>query len=246
MNTELGPDTLLIIPCCASKSSGGLPLGDTADPLKDMVPEGAYASMLRTRAGVLAAVMASPKYLDEKYAKNRFIAEGRDVGGQSGEGLYSGALSRYQGRLYSVPNMKPAVQRMLSQGEGPKMLILSALYGPLHPYTPIQDYNLMMQDAPARAWAAAFPPFLEAYVRQNGIKKIVMYVGSGTRYFAVAKKAVKDLLDKGLLSQGIQYHVSGGNTPTTPLQHGLRILDDLDPRPSEGYPRSVGIVENIL
>lgn len=60
-------------------------------------------------------------------------------------------LSRYPGGLYSVPKMKPAVQRMLSQGEGPKMLILSALYGPLHPHRPIQDDNLMMQDAPARA-----------------------------------------------------------------------------------------------
>lgn len=54
--------------------------------------------------------------------------------------------------------------------------------------------------------------FLAAYVRQSGIKKIVMYVGSGTRYFAVAKKAVKNLLDKGPLSQGIQYHA--GRLPT--------------------------------
>jgi hypothetical protein len=46
MNTEFGSDTLLIIPCRASKSSGGLPLGETVDPLKDMVPESAYASML--------------------------------------------------------------------------------------------------------------------------------------------------------------------------------------------------------
>ena len=142
--------------------------------------------------------------------------------------------------------MKPAVEDMLSQADGPKMLILSALYGPLHPHSPIQDYNLMMSDSPARLWASAFTPFLEAYVRQNRIRKVVMYVGSGTRYYAVAKKAVANLREKRLITQGLQYHVTDGSTPTTPFQHGLRLLDDLDPRPLEGFPRSVGIVENIL
>jgi hypothetical protein len=219
---------------------------ELADPLEETVPANIYAAMLRDRAGILASIRATPKYLDEKYAKNRLIVDGPDFAGLSSGGLYSKALSRYEGRLYSVPKMKPAVQQMLSQPDGPKMLILSALYGPLHPLSPIQDYNLMMSDAPARPWAQSFPPFIEAYVRQNRIKKVVMYVGSGTRYFVVAKKAVANLLAKRLIAQGLQYHVTDGSTPTTPLQHGLRLLDDLDPRPSEGFPRSVGIVENFL
>ena len=217
-----------------------------ADPLKDMVPDGEYASMMRTRTAVLASIRSTPKYLAEKYAKNRFIVDGPDVAGENGGGLYSKALSRYEGRLYSVPKMKPAVEQMLAQADGPKMLILSALYGPLHPFSPIQDYNLMMSDAPARPWGAAFIPFLEAYVRQNHIKNVVMYVGSGTRYYVVAKKAVSNLIHKGLVTKGLQYHVTDGSTPTTPLQHGLRLLDDLDPRPAEGFPRSVGIIENFL
>lgn len=246
MNIELAADTLLIIPCCASKATGGRPMSPTVDPLKEMVPEGEYASILRARAGVLAAVRSNPKYGEDKYAKNRFIIDGPDVNGDSGAGLYANALSRYEGRLYSVPKMKPAVEEMLAQANGPKMLILSALYGPLHPHSPIQDYNLMMSDSPARLWATAFTPFLDAYVRQNRIRNVVMYVGSGTRYYAVAKKAVANLRAKRLIAEAVQYHVTDGSTPTTPLQHGLRLLDDLDPRPSEGFPRSVGIVENIL
>lgn len=104
----------------------------------------------------------------------------------------------------------------------------------------------MMGDAPARAWNSAFPPFLEDYVRRNSIRQIILYVGSATTYFKVAKKAVRSLLDKGLITRGIQYHVENGSTPTTPLQHGLRLLDDLDTQRSEGFARSVGIIENIL
>lgn len=111
----------------------GIPLGETLDPLKDLVPESVYASMLRTRANVFAAVRAAPKYLDEKYAKNQFIAEGRGVGGQSEEGLYSGALSRYQGGLYSVPKMKPAVQRMLSGRRANSVDSVCSLWPPASP-----------------------------------------------------------------------------------------------------------------
>lgn len=68
------------------------------------MPESVYASMLRTRANVLAAVRAAPKYLDEKYAKNHSIAEGRDARGQSEEGLYSGALEISGRALFGAEN----------------------------------------------------------------------------------------------------------------------------------------------
>lgn len=245
-NPKFGADTLLIIPCCAAKTPGGSHLQGGADPLSEFVSPQAYSAMLGARASVLKMVKGDARYLSEKYQKNGSIQEGADLDGTNPAGLYSMALSRYTGKLYSVPGFKQTVEKLIRSADSPKIIILSALYGPLHPFSEIQDYNLMMGDAPARAWNSAFPPFLEDYVRRNGIRQIILYVGSATTYFKVAKKAVRSLLDKGVIARGIQYHVENGSTPTTPLQHGLRLLDDLEPQRSEGFARSVGIVENIL
>lgn len=246
MNIKFGADTLLIIPCCAAKSAGGSSIHSSIDPLSEFVSAQTYSAMLTARASVLKAVKSDAKFLTNRYQKNVSIQEGRDIGGSSTAGLYSSALRRYTGKFYSVPEFKQTVEKMIGAGDAPQLIILSALYGPLHPLSQIQDYNLMMSDTPARAWSSAFPPFLEDYVRRNGINQVVLYVGSATAYFKIAKKAVRALLDKGLIRRGIQYHVENGSTPTTPRQHGLRLLDDLDTQRSEGFARSAGIVENIL
>lgn len=246
MTRKIGSDTLLIIPCCAAKASGGQGLEDYSDPLAQAVSGQAYSAMLSARASVLRSVKLTPKFLIDKYKKNGSIHEGPDLGGESGSGRYTTALSRYVGTLYSVDGFKSSVEKMITSEHAPQIMILSALYGPLHPLSLIQDYNLMMSDAPARAWATAFPPFLEEYVQRNAITQIVLYVGTSTAYFKIAKKAVASLSSKGLITRAVQYHVENGSTRTTPLQHGLRLLDDLNGEGSLGSTRSTGIIENIL
>lgn len=86
----------------------------------------------------------------------------------------------------------------------------------------------MMSDAPAREWAVAFPSFLEAYVRHNGIRNVRLYVGTATYYYKVAKKAIDRLVALKLIDQAMQYHVVNGSTRNTPLQHGSRLVRDLD------------------
>jgi hypothetical protein len=246
MSKALGPETLCIIPCCAAKKRGGQTIEVHADPLAQSVSGKCYEELLAARSSVLLSLKTDSRFLMDKDHKNNSIQEGRDVGGKNLLGLYAPAIERYDGTMYSVDGFKSSVERAISCKYGPRIMILSALYGPLHPRSQIQDYNLKMSDAPARAWSNAFPPFLEEFARRNGLAKILLYVGTSTAYFKIAKKAVAALKEKGLISQAVQYHVENGNTRTTPLQHGLRLIDDLDKDGASESKRSTGIVENIL
>lgn len=246
MINEFDSNTLLIIPCCAAKKATGISSPDAGDPLMASISPGAYAAVLNTRSQVLASIRADSRFMREKYLKNGAIRDGIDFGGDCAAGRYLTALDRYDGKLYRVPGFKHTVSGLASDVSGAKIIILSALYGPLHPDSPIQDYNLMMSDAPARIWNDAFGPFLGDYVRENGITRIFLYVGTSTAYFKVARKAVAGLLKGGRLAKAIQYHVVDGSTPITPLQHGLRLLDDLEGRRDEGSRRSKGIMETSL
>lgn len=246
MNTIFDVQTLLILPCCSTKASCGMPLPSEADPLRALVSTQIYSEVIAARALVMQSIRGETRYLTEKCEKNGLIVDGPDIGGNETKGLYMPALKRYKGNLYSAPNLKPTIESMLGSDSSPQIIILSALYGPLHPNTQIQDYNLKISDKPARIWGKAFIPFLEDYVKQNGITKVVMYLGSGSDYYKVAIKAIDRLHAKRLISKCTQYHVENGNSGTTPRQHGLRLLDDLDPRTSTGFPRSKGIFENAL
>jgi hypothetical protein len=246
MSQAYGAETLLIIPCCAAKAPGGQKVENYLDPLALSVSEKSYSAMLAARASVLKSLKADGRFTSDKYQKNLAIQDGPDVGGMDANGLYAPVLSRYVGTLYSVDGVKTVMQKTLSSKDSPRIMILSALYGPLNPHSGIQDYNLMMSDAPARIWSTAFPPFLEDYVRNNGVEQIVLYVGTATAYFKIAKKSVALVSGKGLIQRAVQYHVENGSTRTTPMQHGLRLLDDLDGADSQAPKRSRGIVENIL
>jgi hypothetical protein len=116
------------------------------------------------------------------------------------------------------------------------VLILSALYGPLHPLSPIQDYNLRMDQAPARVWQTAYLPVLDHYVSKQGIRSIVLLVGSMTAYYRVASQAASDLLRRGCIAAASQYHILDGNTRATPIEHGRLLLDLLSER-APGSPR---------
>jgi hypothetical protein len=244
MSQSFGSETLLIIPCCAAKAPGGREVESHIDPLAQSVSAESYSAMLAARASVLKSLKASGRFTSDKYRKNLEIQDGPDVGGMGANGRYAPALDRYVGTLYSV-DVKTVLRKTISSKESPKILILSALYGPLNPLSNIQDYNLKMSDAPARIWSTAFPPFLEDYVRNNGVEQIILYVGTATAYFKIAKKAVDLVKGNGLL-KAVQYHVKDGSTGKTPRQHGLRLLDDLDGAGSQTAKCSRDIVENIL
>lgn len=227
MTTLMGADSLLIISCCATKIAGGSQAAGLVDPLRALVPQQAYADLLHARGKVLSLIRSQQKYESDKYSKNTGIQKGVDVGCAARSGHYLPAVDRYRGTLYSVAGFKNGIRRSKGSAGQPRVLILSALYGPLDPGSPIQDYNLMMSDAPAREWGNAFPSFLEAYVRQNGIRNVRLYLGTATYYYKVAKKAVDRLVALKLIDRAMQYHVINGSTRNTPFQHGLRLVRDV-------------------
>jgi hypothetical protein len=218
--------TLLIIPCCAAKVAGGQLIEVDDDPLQAMVSSTAYGDVLHARENVLGAIRGAPKYVSDKYAKNIAIVDGPGLR-VAGSALLMRALDRYGGSLYRTKGLKENIRQAVLGGDRPRVLILSALYGPLHPLSPIQDYNLMMSDAPAKAWTTAFPRFLADYVERNGIRRVALYVGSSTAYFKIARKAVVPLLANDRIERAVQYHVVDGGTRETPTRHGALLAAHL-------------------
>lgn len=224
---EVDRSTLVIIPCCAAKVAGGTLDDAGPEPLQDLVTESAYVAMLDARGKVLRAVQHTPKFTEKKYAKNAAISNGPDFGRSVGASLTMSALDRYEGTLYQSPGLKAGIRKAVGSAEGPRILILSALYGPLHPLSRIQDYNLMMSDRPAKSWGTEFPKFLGDYVESNSIRQVALYVGTTTDYYKIACKAVLPMLVNGRVKSAVQYHVVGGNTRKTPKQHGALLRDQL-------------------
>jgi hypothetical protein len=217
--------TLVIIPCCAAKASGGtVDMG--TDPLSCTVSAATYRDVLQVREGVLNTVRGASKFMTDKYAKNAKIANGVDFGANRAIATMP-ALERYEGSLYRAEGLKAAIRAATTSSDGPRILILSALYGPLNPLSAIQDYNLMMSDSAAKPWALAFPLFLHDYTERNGIRRAALYVGSSTSYFKIARKAVAPLLAIGLLDEAVQYHVVNGSTLETPRRHGALLAAQL-------------------
>lgn len=238
--------TLVIIPCCAAKSPGGLPSSEAVDPLRELSSESAYRQAIQARLGVLGAIKQTSKYTSGKYGKNTAIADSADFGSESDGGLSLPALKRYQGSLYRAPGLKEAIYRALANADGPRFLILSALYGPLHPLSPIQDYNLMMSDAPAKPWSAAFPQFLADFAERNGIRRVALYVGTSTTYFKIARKATMPLLSSGRVGEAVQYHVVDGSTREAPTRHGALSAAQLAGSDASAFFASGMTVERAL
>ena len=141
--------------------------------------------------------------------------------GQSASGLYLPAVQRYKGTLYSNA---PALSSRSDRDS--QILILSAPYGPLHPLSRIQDYNLQMSDKPAYGtWKKRLPSFLRNYALLNGIREVHLFFGSSTYYLKAAQATVEPLLKEKLIKKAIQYHVVGGSTRLTPQTHG-ELLED--------------------
>ena len=220
---------LLIIPCCARKRPGGGNVGVHAVQLEGIVSSKAYAEVLSARANVLSTVRSKPRYLSGKYSKNASIQEGPEFGGNRLDGQYMSAIERYIGSLYSgASRFAEAIRNNERDNSKISVLILSALYGPLHPMDLIQDYNLQMSDSPAyQVWKDQFPIFLEEYVERKQISDLHLYVGSSTRYFRVAQLAIAQLKRRDLIKSAVQYDVLGGSSYITPHTHGRLMYSHL-------------------
>ena len=123
---------------------------------------------------------------------------------------------------------------------GRAVLILSALYGPLHPKSSIQNYNLKMSDSPAyKTWKKRFAPFLRCYVLSNGIREIYFFLGKSTHYLKVAEPAAKSLLEENLIDKAIQYCVVKGNSRKTPTTHGKLLEKHLKEGQTDELPENI-------
>jgi cytoplasmic iron level regulating protein YaaA (DUF328/UPF0246 family) len=228
LKLDISGNTLFIIPCCKTKEQGGQTLCSLCSFVDPLSSSTSYKNVTSARAELLNTLRLrenSKKYMSGEYSKNKDIRDGPDFGLDELSGRYLPAIDRYQGKLYSaVLNFSKRVKDNLRTPNKPKMLILSALYGPLHPCSMIQDYNLKMSDSPAhQTWEEHFPPFLEEYVQMNKINSVQLYLGSKTCYFKVAKEAITPLLEKKLINQAIQFEVEQGNSNDTPHNHGLLV-----------------------
>ncbi len=213
---------LLLIPCCAKKQPKGRGPAATTEPLSNLVSHSVYSDILEARQDVLSYISQCEKYLSGQYEKNRDVHPGPDFGGHCTSGRYLSAIERYKGTLYeSVPKTLAGDRNPSRNQCNRHVLILSALYGPLHPGSDIQDYNLKMSDQPAyKIWKATFPTFLRNYVISNEIRSIYLFFGTTTHYLKIARFAVEPLLDDRLITEAIQYHVINGNSNKTPKLHG--------------------------
>jgi len=215
-------DTLFIIPCCKAKEIGGIRLAKYNDELREFVSLEIYNSILSARKELLSIIKQNKKYISNDYSKNNNIIFGPDFGLKELSSKYLPAIDRYKGYLYSAePNFKNILKKGLNDPNKPRIIILSALYGPLHPLSMIQDYNLKMSDSPAfKIWKEYFPNFLKDYISRNQISGIHLYLGSKTNYLKVAKNAILPLLKKGLINQAIHFGIKKGSSSNTPIKHG--------------------------
>ena len=224
---------LFLIPCCSTKNRDGHSPPPATEPLRTLVSKDVYFDILKARKQVLSGIRRNKKHMstleNRKNELNGRLRPGPDFGGKRASGLYLPAAERYAGTLYSnAPS--------LSSRDDPDIpiLILSGLYGPLHPMSHIQDYNLQMGDGPAYGvWKKFFPRFLRDYVSSNGIREIHLFFGSSTHYLKVAEAAVKSLSKEKLVKAAVQYHVTDGNQRQTPKTHG-KLLESCLERGSVG------------
>jgi len=246
MFLNLKSDTLFIIPCCKTKQSGGISLYKYNDELKESVSLEVYQKIISARKELLKTIKQNQKYISNDYSKNKNIEFGPDFGMRDSSGKYLPTIDRYIGKLYSAePNFSDIIKRGISNPDKPKIIILSALYGPLDPLSIIQDYNLKMGDSPAfKIWKEYFPNFLRDYISRNQIIRIHLYLGSTTNYLKVAKNAILPLLKKGLINQAIQFEVEKGNSFHTPKNHGRLVLAHFQNKNVSGLTRNIR--ENIL
>lgn len=219
--------TLILVPCCARKIPGGNRLAGTFPEIfADLSPQ-VRQQVLSTRGGILEAMQ---RELGEKG-----IEKGPDFGGTSMAGKYHPAWERYAGNLYSALGDRKLLSTAGKRADGPGILILSALYGPLEPDSPIQDYDLRMDQPlfapgrpglsvkPEKAWKSVLPGFLREWMRRNGKSRMLLLLAS--HYLKAVGPAVETGLAEGWISESFSCSVIDGNSYSTPHTHGLVLKD---------------------
>ena len=244
MNTGDDSQRLLIIPCCARKKAGGQPWQPNPGSWEDVV-DGDIRSRVLTGRMMLADEITRRHDQEPKHIKNLALRTGPDFGGQDIYGEYLPAVDRYSGTLYTAyPGMSDLIKRNSGLAQGIHILILSALYGPLHPLDSIQDYNLTMGDRHARrTWSEIFPVFLASFVKALGIKQIELFLGKSTPYYRIAHRAVLPLVEDSPLVATL-HDIQNGNLRETPRNHGLILaqtlgLSDVPPLTRETIARGI-------
>jgi cytoplasmic iron level regulating protein YaaA (DUF328/UPF0246 family) len=198
---------LHIIPCSKKKHENvASKPKDYDDPLKNFISKKEYNKVLNIRSII-------------KNNNHNVIKAG----------LFMPAIERYNGHLYNCIDKKKFERCILDNTNKPNkdnLLILSGLYGPLHPESLINDYEYKMKND----WSKTFVTFLEDYVKTNNITKIYIYVGKNTSYYNTLINAIKPLLKNKLLSSVVHYNVinpDGGAVRETPKNHGLKLIENL-------------------
>jgi hypothetical protein len=128
--------TLILIPCCAAKARGGTNAA-MPDPLATSLSDTVYTQLCGARRAVLARIQSEPDLLTDAFTKNGALVDGPDFGGHASSSRYLPALERYTGNLYAVPGLQAKLYASIADRNSPQVLILSTLYGPLHPLSPI-------------------------------------------------------------------------------------------------------------
>ena len=220
MNRGFDDKTLLIIPCCKKKKSGGIVLPTNyIDPLSVTVSKNQYNAIIEAR---------KPLKLNGHLQNTE---------------QYMPAIDRYAGTLYKIfDNISECIRTYTNSENCPKLIILSALYGPLHPESLINNYNLEMPKGRNQEWYQAFPSFLESYVNNQQIENIRFYVGRTTGYYDVVSNSVRPLLRNKSLRLAIHLNVIDGGTFVTPYNHGLQLASDLSCATSLEFNRTVEAV----
>ncbi len=236
-------DTLMLFPCCARKKSGGSSWNGSTPSIAGEIANDTHKRLLTAQNELLTTVKTKTSFTSGEYAKNKDIASGPDFGGET-VGRYMPAVDRYTGTLYTADkNLAAHIRKACHDPNGPRLLIVSALYGLLHPLELIQDYNLQMSDSPAKSiWTRNLPGILKDYIERNAIKRVVMYFGGSTPYLTIARNTVEPLYEKGTIEQMLRYDIKGGSTYHTPHNHGLLLSQDLTRQNPGGFTKQYSLI----
>ncbi|MHB0858802.1 MAG: peroxide stress protein YaaA [Anaerolineae bacterium] len=189
--------------------------------------------------------------------------DGPDFGGSAQAPVYLPAMERYDGRFYVALG---EARREQLQNPRHHLLIISGLYGLLHPEDSIQLYSLHVPDHGnmAKTWCrdGALTRVLQAYIDMHEIKRVFELCGTEVYRSLVdwhrlgpevlhafgnmnAGDAVLTALGRAAAEL---LHCENDDLLTLPSGHTLeareRVVLTVDRHPPEGYPREV-LLEDI-
>ncbi len=182
---------LLMWSCSAKKISGqSFQWNDDHPDWGGCLNEDSWLHLHNTRCEILRDEIPKVKNRKTKVKDrekiNKTIIDGpdfRDVNKALGE-IYMWAINRYHGRIYTChDDFKKRVTAKVKDDH--KMLIMSGLYGLLHPFDLIQDYDIEMRPV-AKRWINTLSEIFPQYLKSCGdISAIIGFFG-----FAVPERRV--------------------------------------------------------